>query len=450
MDFNWRSPLVTRLGILLATLVVFAFMIASKDRSYFLLLALLGAIGFQVAQLMKVLESSNENIASFLDSIRFDDLSQSFKTDSNDPSIQKLHKELNEALAKLRFSRKEKDSEYQFFKNIVQHVGIGLLTFKRDGSIQIMNSAAKRLLRINKADRIEDLKEVSESLVDTFVKLKTGGRELLQLKFGDETIQLSVFAIELTLRDEEVKLISMSNIQSELEEKEMEAWQNLVRVLTHEIMNSVTPISSLAGIVEEDLKNRMDKHSEAPLATEELEDMYLSLQTISKRSAGLIRFVKEFRNLTHIPKPKLSEVQVKELLDELAILHKKELADHGICITVNINPTNLFILADKTMIEQVLINLLKNAIQAFDEQADKRIELSAFSNEKGRAVISVKDNGAGIDSEALEKIFIPFFSTKKTGSGIGLSLSKQIMRQHEGNITVKSTLGEGTEFLLRF
>jgi len=450
MDFNWRSPLVTRLGILLASLVVFAFIIASSDRSYFLLLALLGAIVFQVAQLMKVLESSNENIASFLDSIRFDDLSQSFKTDSDDPSIQKLHRELNEALGKLRLSRKEKDSEYQFFKNIVQHVGIGLLTFKRDGSIQIMNSAAKRLLRINKADRIEDLKEVSESLVDTFVKLKTGGRELLRLKFGDETIQLSVFAIELTLRDEEVKLISMSNIQSELEEKEMEAWQNLVRVLTHEIMNSVTPISSLAGIVEEDLKSRMDKHSEAPLKTEELEDMYLSLQTISKRSAGLIRFVKEFRNLTHIPKPKLAEVPVKELLDELAILHKKELADQGICITVNINPTNLFILADKTMIEQVLINLLKNAIQAFDEQVDKRIALSAFSNEKGRAVISVKDNGAGIDPEALEKIFIPFFSTKKTGSGIGLSLSKQIMRQHEGNITVKSTLGEGTEFLLRF
>jgi two-component system, NtrC family, nitrogen regulation sensor histidine kinase NtrY len=450
MDFNWRSPLVTRLGILLATLVVFAFMVTSSNRSYFLLLALLGAIVFQVAQLMKVLESSNENMASFLDSIRFDDLSQSFKTDSTDPSIQRLHKELNEALSKLRMSRREKDSEYQFFKNIVQHVAIGLLTFKRDGSIQIMNSAAKRLLRITKAERIEDLKEVSESLVDTFVKLKTGGRELLRLKFGDETVQLSVFAIELTLRDEEVKLISMSNIQSELEEKEMEAWQNLVRVLTHEIMNSVTPISSLAGIVEEDLKKRIDIQTEVPLKREDLEDMYLSLQTISKRSAGLIRFVKEFRNLTHIPKPKLAEVPVKELLEELTILHKKELADHAITISVQVNPANLFILADKTMIEQVLINLLKNAIQAFDEQTDKHIELQAYANEKGRAVISVKDNGAGIDTEALEKIFIPFFSTKKTGSGIGLSLSKQIMRQHEGNITVKSTLGEGTEFLLRF
>lgn len=449
MDFNWRSPVVTRVAILVVTIVVFAYMF-THDSNYLLILALLAAIVFQVAQLVKVVESSNTNLASFFDSIRFDDLSQSFKTDSSDATVQKLHSELNEALAKLRFSRKEKDSEYQFFKNIVQHVAIGLLTFKKDGTIQIMNSAAKRLLRINKADRIEDLKEVSESLVDTFIKLKTGGRELLRLKFGDETIQLSVFAIQLTLRDEEVKLISMSNIQSELEEKEMEAWQNLVRVLTHEIMNSVTPISSLAGIVEEDLKHRLDRSLEAPIKKEELEDMHLSLQTISKRSEGLIRFVKEFRNLTHIPKPKLAEVPVKELLEELAILHKKELADHNITVQVSVEPSNLYILADKTMIEQVLINLIKNAIQAFDEQTTRRIELAAYANEKGRTIISVKDSGAGIDTEAMEKIFIPFFSTKKTGSGIGLSLSKQIMRQHEGNITVKSKLGEGTEFLLRF
>jgi two-component system nitrogen regulation sensor histidine kinase NtrY len=450
MDFNWRSPLVTRIGILVATIVVFAFMLTGSDRSVILILGLLGAIAFQVTKLVQVVEASNTNIASFLDSIRFDDLSQSFKTDSDDLSVQKLHLELNEALAKLRTTRKEKDSEYQFFKNIVQHAAIGLLTFKKDGSIQIINSAARRLLRITKADRLDDLKEVSEQLVETFQKLKTGGRELVRIKFGDESLQLSVYVIELTLRDEEVKLVSMSNIQSELEEKEMEAWQNLVRVLTHEIMNSVTPISSLAGIVEEDLKHRIDNKSEMPLKKEELADMYLSLQTISKRSEGLIRFVKEFRNLTHIPKPKLGDVPLKELLDEMALLHKKELADHGITINVEVNPNDLVVHADKTMIEQVLINLIKNAIQSFDEQSDKVIELKAYPSEKGMPVISVKDNGAGIDVEALEKIFIPFFSTKKTGSGIGLSLSKQIMRQHEGNITVKSKLGEGTEFLLRF
>lgn len=450
MDFNKRSPLVTRIAILVATVVVFAFMVAADKRSYILILALLGAIIFQVKQLLKEVEGKDVPLSSFFDSIRFDEITQTFKADDNSATVQKLQRELNDALAKLKQARKEKDSEYQFFKNIVQHVGIGLLTFKRDGSIQIMNSAAKRVLRVTKADRVEDLKVVSESLVDTFLKLKTGGRELLQLKFGDETVQLSVFAIELTLRDEEVKLISMSNIQSELEEKEMEAWQNLVRVLTHEIMNSVTPISSLAGIVEEDLKARIDRPTESELKKEDLEDMYLSLQTISKRSAGLIKFVKEFRNLTHIPKPKLAEVNVKELLDELAQLHKKELADNQITISVSVDPANLYVLADKTMIEQVIINLIKNAIQAFDEQAEKQIELNGYTNEKGRTIISVKDNGSGIDSEALEKIFIPFYSTKKTGSGIGLSLSKQIMRQHEGNITVKSELGKGTEFLLRF
>lgn len=450
MEFNWRSPLVTRIAILVVTIFAFAFVTVGNNKSYILMLALLGAIFFQIKHLVKIVESSNEDIASFLDSIEFDDLSASFKTESQDRGVQKLHKELNEALAKLRTSRKERDSEYQFFKNIVQHVGIGILTFKRDGSIQIINSAAKRLLRISKAESIEDLREMSEPLVEAFLKLKTGGRELVRLKSGDEVIQLSVFAIELTLRGEELKLISMSNIQNELEEKEMEAWQNLVRVLTHEIMNSVTPISSLAGVVEEDLKHKLEKGTEVNLKKEEAEDMHLSLQTISKRSAGLIRFVKEFRNLTHIPKPILTEVGVKNLLEEMAILHKKELADQSVSISISVDPENLTISADKNMIEQVLINLIKNAIQSFDEQTDKRIELTGFASEKGRAAISVKDNGQGIDADALEKIFIPFFSTKKNGSGIGLSLSKQIMRKHEGRISVKSKLGDGTEFILRF
>jgi nitrogen fixation/metabolism regulation signal transduction histidine kinase len=355
---------------------------------------------------------------------------------------------LNESLNKFKFSRREKDSEHQFFKNIVQHVGIGILTFDDDGVIQIINTAAKRLLKVERAEKLDDLIDVDSSLVESFKKLKTGGRELLQLKAGDETVQLSFFAIELTLRGKPMKLISMSNIQSELEEKEMKAWQDLVRVLTHEIMNSVTPISSLATVVEEELDTKI-KNADMQLKKEEAEDMHLSLQTISKRSAGLIRFVKEFKNLTHVPKPRLVEVEVKTLLEELAMLHKKELADHGITVELKLQSSDLRLSADKTMIEQVLINLLKNAIQAFDSQAEKKITLAAHANE-GHVLISVKDNGNGIDSDALEKIFIPFFTTKKTGSGIGLSLSRQIMRQHGGQISVKSKLGEGTEFVLRF
>src|SRR5690606_20876845 len=179
---------------------------------------------YQVKLLIEYLDRSHENIAAFLDSIQFDDLSYSFKTQSDDPLVQRLHRELNEAMAKLRSSRRERDSEFLFFKNIVIDVGIRLSIFKEDGKIEIFNSPARRLLKINHASNINDLRDVSETLVNVFMKLKTGGRELLRLKIGDDLFQLSIYAIELTLRGENVKLISAQNIQSELEETELEAW----------------------------------------------------------------------------------------------------------------------------------------------------------------------------------------------------------------------------------
>jgi two-component system, NtrC family, nitrogen regulation sensor histidine kinase NtrY len=448
-DFNWRSPVMPRIAILTATIFLFCFFLFSEGDWVYAIL-FFGVSVYQVKLLIEYLDRSNQNIASFLDSISFDDLSYSFKTQSDDPAVQRLHRELNEAMLKLRNARREKDSDFLFFKNIVMHVGIGLIIFKEDGKIEIFNSAARRLLKVNKADNIADLKEVSDTLVNVFTKLKTGGRELLRLKVGDDLVQLSIYAIELTLRGENVKLISIQNIQSELEEKEMEAWQNLVRVLTHEIMNSVTPISSLAGIVEEELKQHMEIQQSAPLTKDQLNDIHLSLQTISKRSEGLIHFVKEFRSLTSIPKPKPIQIEVKKLFEELAMLHRKELMEKSIRLNITVYPEDLTISADRNMIEQVIINLFKNAIQAFEDQENKLIELKAALNEKSRPVLSVKDNGSGIDPEAMEKIFIPFFTTKKTGSGIGLSLSRQIMRQHQGTLTVKSSVGKGTEFFMRF
>jgi two-component system nitrogen regulation sensor histidine kinase NtrY len=455
MDTQWRSPLMTRMLLFAGTVLLLGVLFAS-DTSMLLRACVAIVAGIQLMRLVHAMKEpgadpiTSHQTAPDLSAVFFDEASQTFKTNSNDNLVYAHCKQLNEALAASRNQRKDRDSDYQFFRNIVQHVGIGLLTFKKDGNVQIINSAARKLLRVGQITNVSQLAENSPTLVEAFQKLKTGGRELIRLKIGDDSVQLSVYAIELTLRGEEIKLISMSNIQSELEEKEMEAWQNLVRVLTHEIMNSVTPISSLAVTVQEELQKQVSADSPTPLKKDELEDMYLSVQTISRRSEGLIRFVKEFRNLTQVPQPRLAELAIQPLLDEMAILHKKELSDRSITITTKTEPPQLTALADKNMIEQVLINLIKNAIQAFDEQVDKRIELSAFTSDKGRPVISVRDNGPGIDPEAMEKIFIPFFSTKKTGSGIGLSLSRQIMRVHEGRITVNSKLGEGTEFLLKF
>jgi two-component system nitrogen regulation sensor histidine kinase NtrY len=448
-NFNWKTPVLPRVAFLSASIFLFAFFAFSRG-DWMYALIFLAVSAYQIKLLVEYLDRSNENMASFLDSIQFDDLSYSFKTESDDPAVKRLHQEMNEAMLKLRSSRREKDSEFLFFKNIVMHVGIGLIVFKEDGNIEIFNSAARKLLRINRAVNIRDLAEVSDTLVNVFEKLKTGGRELVRLKIGEELVQLSIYAIELTLRNENVKLISIQNIQSELEEKEMEAWQNLVRVLTHEIMNSVTPISSLAGIVEEELKPHVKEDNNDPLTKEQLGDIHLSLQTISKRSEGLIHFVKEFRSLTSIPKPRPVQIDIRTLLEELAMLHRRDLNDRGIQLSISVYPEDLTLSADKNMIEQVLINLIRNAIQAFEDQEEKMIAIKVFVNEKSRAVISVKDNGTGIDPEAMEKIFIPFFTTKKSGSGIGLSLSRQIMRVHQGTLTVKSTVGKGTEFFMRF
>ncbi len=450
MDFNWKSPVIPRVAILAASIFAFAYFLFDLN-NYVVAFVFLAVSIIQVKYLVEIIDHANRDIASFFDSVKFDDLSASFKTDSKDIGVQRLHQELNDAITKLRNTRQEKDSEYLFYKNIVMHVGIGLIIFKEDsGKIEIFNSAARKLLKINRAETVQDLKEVSDTLVNVFVRLRTGGRELIRLKLGEDIIQLSVYAIELTLRGDNLKLISIQNIQSELEEKEMEAWQNLVRVLTHEIMNSVTPISSLAGTLDDELKNHLRDGSEKPLNKEQLEDIHLSLKTISKRSEGLIHFVKEFRSLTHIPKPKPESVSVSTLFEEVALLHKQEMAAKNMTLELSVEPYDLTITADKIMTEQVLINLLKNAIQAFEDQATKTITLRGYYNDKMRPVIAVKDNGTGIDPEAMEKIFIPFFTTKKTGSGIGLSLSRQFMRQHQGTLTVKSTVGIGTEFFMRF
>ena len=448
MDFNWRSPIVRRVAFLTGSVLAFGYFALDRNELAPALVFLLIA-AYQVKLLTEMLDRPQKNLSSLLNSVEFDDLTYSFRSNSDDPDVQQFHRELNEIMSRLRSSRQERDSEFLFFRNIVMHVGIGLIVFKEDGAIEIFNGAARRLLKTSKISTIEDLKEVSEALVTVIRRLKTGGRELLRLKIRDDIVQLSVYAIELTLKGENVKLVSIQNIQSELEEKEMEAWQNLVRVLTHEIMNSVTPISSLAGTIESELKHHFDEKTPV-LSPEELKDIHLSLQTISKRSEGLIRFVKEFRSLTNIPKPKPTVIMTRALLEEIWMLHKMELTEKGIQLAIDVYPEDLTILADKGMIEQVLINLVKNAIQSFDEQNDRKITLRAFVSEKSRPVILVKDNGTGIDPDAIDKIFIPFFTTKKSGSGIGLSLSRQIMRQHQGTLNVKSEAGKGTEFFLRF
>jgi two-component system nitrogen regulation sensor histidine kinase NtrY len=447
---NFKFNIIIRIIVLVLSILLLANLLATD--SLFLTVGLVSILAvIQVISLIKFIDKTNKEINGFFEVLKNQDpLNPQFQPGEGE-YYNTLVEQYREIIKRLKASGTDKDAKYQYLKTIVQHVGIGIITFNKAGEVQIINTAAKRLFRITHINNINELRKISESLVNSFEMLKTGGRDLIKIINTEETIQLAVFAIELTLKDEMFKLVSVQNIQSELEENEMEAWQKLVRVLTHEIMNSVTPISSLANTVEEDIKYQLDGDGKSKsMSKDDMEDLHLAIKTIQKRSEGLIRFVTDFRSLTHIPKTKFTEVIIKDLFEHIDLLMKHELEENHIDFEQSIQPLDLKIKIDQELIEQVLINLIKNAIQALKDETSKSIILSAYIKDNKHVIISVKDNGPGIDEEAQSKIFIPFYTTKKSGSGIGLSLSKQIMRQHLGTISVKSKLNEGTEFVLRF
>ncbi|MGL1887987.1 MAG: ATP-binding protein [Reichenbachiella sp.] len=455
MDFNSNHKLSITVRVI-AIIVTGLLLINSFYNDSYLVTKgiLITAMVYQVLALVKILDKSNEELISFLDSIKYDDFTHTYNTKKTDSHLDDLYQRFNSVIKKFREIRAEKEAQHQYLRTIVQHVGIGIITFNKSGNIQIMNAAAKSLLGVDKIKNINQLSDVSPELVNSLIDLQTGGRDLMKIDKKGEEVQLAIYAIELIRREEEFKLISIQNIKTELDEKEMDAWQNLIKVLTHEIMNSVTPISSLAATLDSNLSEVIDDdYNVQEMSKEDIEDFQMALQTIHKRSESLIKFVSDFRNLTRSPTPHITTTKIDELVRPIITLLKYDLENHNIAINLDW-PENMTIEVDKNQIEQVLINLIKNAIQAFGENFEdtrpKEIMISAGEDTFNRKFLSVADNGSGIEEDALKKVFIPFFTTKKSGSGIGLSLSKQIMRKHSGNITATSTMGEGSQFALYF
>ena len=451
MDYrSFRFRLILRLLVLGLTIFVFSDLYYS-DTYFFLKLLVFALIALQGYHLYQYLDKPHRALARFLEGVRNDDLTRPYpdKKTAIDPDM--LHLEFDELLRKFREQQADKEARHQYLRTIVQHIGIGIITFDQPGEVQIFNHTAKKLLEIQKPGNISEFDGNYPAFLQTITDLKTGGRKLVKIKVREDEIQLAVYAIELLLQGKMFKLISLQNIQSELEEKEMEAWQNLIRVLTHEIMNSVTPIASLAATIESELDEFLRQDSRvAEIRQDQVKDFHLSVKTIHNRSEGLIKFVSDFRNMTRIKLPALEEVEASEIMDHVMALMKPDLERNTIAHTVSVQP-GLTIRIDKEQIAQVVINLVKNAIQALEgNKGAKSLTITATEGSTGGALISIADNGTGIEEEALKKIFIPFFSTKKNGSGIGLSLSKQIMRNHGGSISARSQIGKGTELLLRF
>ncbi len=271
---------------------------------------------------------------------------------------------------------------------------------------------------------------------------------LVKIQEEDDILQLAISGTEFKILNKSIILVTIKNIQSVLEDQETESWQKLIRVLTHEIMNSITPISSITATLDLMLKDAQNK--DVPPDKESIEEVQMAIKTINKRSNGLLHFVDTYRNLTKIPKPNFRIAKVKEVLDDIKLLFQEEIKANNVDYVVSIEPESIEFHADTKLIEQVLINLIKNAIHALENSEIPMIHVKTYYNKRGRVTIQVIDNGQGILKEVLDKIFIPFFTTKPKGSGIGLSLSKQIMRLHGGSITAHSEVEKGTTFTLTF
>ncbi len=447
---RFRIQIILRVLLLLASSVALA-MLFGKEQYHVSSLIILLFILLQTVSLIFYAERTNKRLAKFLEGIRHADFAASFSDEGLGKSFEDLSLQFNQIIHEFKKNRAEKEEHFNYLLTVVQHVSIGIIVFRRDGKIDVFNNAIKKLLRVSHLRNISELAAVKDDLPHTLLHMKAGDKRLIKIFLEDELIQLSVNATEFRMRGEEYVLVSLQNIHPELEEKEIESWQRLIRVLTHEIMNSITPISSLAATVQEMLTNPETGESQIhELDKDDLESIHSAMATIESRSRGLLNFVEIYRNLTRIPKPNFRYFGVREMFDRAHDLLKPKLDKHQIRCVCKVFPEELMLLADPDLIDQVMINLLLNAVDAVKDQENPQLSITASTNLNNRITIEIADNGHGIKPDLLDKIFMPFFTSKKEGSGIGLSLSRQIMQMHKGAISVKSKPGEGTSFTLTF
>jgi len=401
----------------------------------------------EIVFLIRYINITNKNLLLFLQSFQFNDSSLTFSKNRQLP-FKSIYSEFNRIIDLFNQLKIEKEIEHQYFEHVIKHVDTGLIAWDSNDRIKLFNRAAKKLLNVPHIGKLSGLKIILDDMPTKLKKMQPGRQELLNILRGNELVSLYVRVSDFSISGENIKLASFQNIHPELEESESEAWQKLIKVLTHEIVNSVGPIKLVSSTLLKTIKKREDNVAN-DLSTEEMEHMYSGLNAIYNRSLGLSKFVDDYKTITDIPKPDFKEVKVAELVEEILVLLRENVLTTSIDIKVSISPPNLSIFMDKKMIEQVLINLIKNAVHSLDDHMNPRISITS-NQSNGQTKIIIEDNGSGIPFNMLDYVFMPFFTTKQGGSGIGLTLSRQIMKAHNGFINLVSKEGEGTKVILIF
>lgn len=386
-------------------------------------------------KLIRMFNDFPQKMAYFFNAVENEDSMLYFSEKTGHKPTATMHKSLNRINRLIREAKLKNREQEQYYSLLLEQTATGIVVVNAAGSVMQANSAAKRLLNYTAFNHIEQLKRVDEDLFYAFLRLKEGKScQFVKTTEGNTIRQLSLQATSFESSGKILRVISIQDISNELDTKEIESWMKLIRVLTHEIMNSITPITSLSETL---LRYYIPEND----ACGKKNDIIKGLEVIHERGKGLIRFVDTYRKLTKLAKPELQTVELKKTVEHLLLLLENEPGFKRIDFSVEIIPENLSIQADEVQMSQVFINLIKNAIYAVDCVSDPKIRIYARHTEDGRCEIAISDNGSGIPRELLGQVFIPFFTTKAEGNGIGLSLSRQIVKNHGGHMEVASQPG---------
>lgn len=444
--YEWR--LLLRIFFLFVTLTITSFIIV-KGSDWLLYLAItVPLIIYEVVDLIRFQKKAQDEVNQFVESVHYRDFSRHFDVRKAPNELKPLRKGFNEINSTFKLISRERETQYQYLQKVLELVDTGILSYELEtGDVSWINESFKKLMGIPYLKTIHSLEKREPDLCREVLALKPGDSKIVTMTRNQQLIKILVTASIMRSEDKLNKLVAFQNVSEALDETESKAWQKLLNVMTHEIMNSVAPISSLADT----LKNRLQSPeiANSPVSSQ-LEDLELGIDTIKRRSEGLLKFTESYRSLNKITKLDLTRIRVRNLFENLNSLMRPTLEKKKIELEIILRDPTLAIEADINLIEQVLINLLVNAIEAVKDSEEPRIILSAEIQSNNKTLVKVTDNGLGMPPELLDKIFIPFFSTRKTGSGIGLSLCKQIMLLHKGNIQVQSSEGKGSAFILQF
>lgn len=396
------------------------------------------------------MNSINRKISFFFDSVSNDDTTLHYSENTWNKSMKNLHRSMNSLNNRISEIKIKSEHNERLYLEMMKYSATGLIAVDNDGYIEIINNSALTLLDMNHISHIELLKQKNKELYDQMMRVKPGQTLTIKFLFGTDLKLFSLKVSNLKFGEKKYRLYSLHDIKTELEENELDSWQKLIRVMTHEIMNSIGPITSLSNIL-----NGIYLKDGKPLPLKDITEKHVQntihgLDVIEQTGKGLMHFVEDYRKLTKIPKPIFKPIDIANWINSVELLMKPKFDEENIDFKIHHKSAKKELIGDEKLLTQVFLNLLNNAIDALKKTTNKKINIHVNEGTHGKLRLSVTDNGCGIPPEELEKIFIPFYTTKENGSGIGLSLSRQIMRVHKGSISAISQPGVQTTIVLNF